>query len=197
MRKRKLVQRGKIPKKLIPGIQIVEVPGANRRTTRFEFKVTEGSFADPLFYSSPRLRELLKKFPPLKGRNIGYTSYFFFSRKSKKPKAAGGRFSVRSYPFENLKSYSDRGKGSFIEVEEFRGKFIASELQKKTHREMIKRHGEIEVMPAYYVSQPGRRQMAARGIKLINRRHHTTASNMISKINMVKRKERAKRRVRK
>ncbi|MFH1587631.1 MAG: hypothetical protein ABID38_07275 [Candidatus Diapherotrites archaeon] len=53
MRKRKLVQRGKAPKKLIPGLQIVEVPVKTKRTTQFEFKVTNGGFADPMFYSSP------------------------------------------------------------------------------------------------------------------------------------------------
>ncbi len=183
-----------VKKKLIPGLKIVEVPGANRRTTKFEFKVTEGSFADPMFYSSPRLREQFKKFPYLKGRNIGYISYYFYSRESKMKGVVGGRFSVKNYPFANLNSYSNQSGGGFKEVEEFMGKFIASDLEKKTLREMVKRHGEIEVMPAYHMAQPGRRQMAARGIEIINRRHHTLAGDMISKINMVKRRGRAGRR---
>ncbi|MFH1587632.1 MAG: hypothetical protein ABID38_07280 [Candidatus Diapherotrites archaeon] len=66
---------------------------------------------------------------------------------------------------------------------------------KKTHTEMIKRHGEFEIMPAYGVGDQARKQMKAREIKLKNRRYPLLASQIISKINIVKRRERAKRRV--
>ena len=140
----------------------------------FFFKVAKGSPADPLFYSNPMLRSLLAKKSQI-GHNLGHLTYFFDSADAEPTKA------LESIQTFNSANYARNG---------LLGKGIASTLEKKCLVEAQKRFGKFRVEPFMSSSKERRKQILARGIKLVDKNpaYSVSSTRMLQGINTVRRR---------
>lgn len=142
-----------------------------------------GSPADPLFYSSPRLRTALEKHPHLIGKGIGTMEYSGYAFSKKSPV-----LHVLNYPFFYL------GK----EIADFKGKGFALELERKVISAIKQRFGNVIIKPFASVSLERRKQLLSRGIKAGSvSGYFENASGMISRINAKRRVDRKRFRAKK
>lgn len=167
-----------MPKISILGIKIRPIElNVNEPIMTFVFEIAEGSPADPLFYSSPRLRTALGKEPPV-GAAIGHLSYFFSSKDAKKPE----KVFEAVYPFH----FAKRIMGGLSK------KGIASELERKCLIEMKKRFGNFQILPFLGIAEkPRRKQVSARGIRTTTKtvpEYRANSEQMLSGINAVRRR---------
>jgi len=182
-----------------PGIEKVYDSG----DTKFEFslEVAKGSPANHLFFSNPKLRELIEKHSDLKEKQIGRFSYY--GRKRGK----GYVLSEDPTPFDCL------GGAAFMD---FTGKGIALELERKVLGELEKRLGKIRlekkppsgrnykvrlvkkpvgnvgIRPSFGYASTGReRQVSARGIFIdLDKTYSVTLQKMRSGIEKLRKKHR-------
>jgi len=157
------------------GLILVPPVGFNKKSIEelemidFHIVVGKSTPANPLFFSNPRLREAIAKHPHLKGKGIGRIEYSAesFTRSSPVLK-------VTNYPFIDL------GK----EVNDFKGKNFALQLQRKANSAIKKRFGNVILKPFASVSQDREKQLSALKIKLNSSRSYSVPiKSMLDKIN--------------
>jgi hypothetical protein len=171
------------------GLKIVTPEGFKSKSVEelgsmeFVVKVDYGSFADPLFYSSPRLRAVIEKYPKLIGDKIGTMEYSGFSFSKKSPV-----LHVLNYPFLYLKK----------ELLDFKGKGFALELERKVISAIKQRFGNVIIKPLALVSLERRKRLISRGIKAgAVSGYSQSATGMLSKINATRRANRKRFRLKK
>ncbi|MFA6065297.1 MAG: hypothetical protein WCW44_06045 [archaeon] len=138
-------------KNRIPGLKMSTLasnsPDGKLESVHFDFKVGFGSFADPMFFSSPALREVLTAHPLKEGARAGFISYT----------SSGGHVEQAVYPFRYLDGTPLSGK--------LNRKGIASELEKRTLRVMIKKYGDLKLVPFMGLTRyEGAKMLLSRGI---------------------------------
>ncbi len=149
----------------------------------FDVVATRGSPADPLFYSSHRLRLALEKHPHLIGKGIGIMEYQGCDFLKSSPVLR-----VLNYPFFNLDK----------ELFDFKGKGFALELERKVISAIKQRFGNVIIKPFGSVSLERRKQLLSRGIKASSVSGYSqNAVGMISRINAKRRTDRKRFRLKK
>ena len=114
---------------------------------RFQFFICNGSPANPLFFTSPGLREILKKSKYPQGFELGYIRYSLRT----------DRVDEYIYPF----------RGTMEDI--FEGKGIASGLERIITRELKKlTKKNITIYPGMLAEPVRARQQEKRGIKTEN-----------------------------
>ncbi|MGI6589977.1 MAG: hypothetical protein ACOX1V_04945 [Candidatus Iainarchaeum sp.] len=147
----------------------------------FHLVVTRSTPADPLFFSTPRLRESLMKHPHLEGKAIGYIEYYADSFTKSNPV-----LKVVNYPFTYL------GK----ELIDFKGKGFALGVQRKANSAILQKAKNAIIQPFGSVSKERARQLASLKIKMdSNRMYSVSAKRMADKINAKLRANKKKFRV--
>ena len=171
------------------GLKLLPSPGFESKSVEalgsmeFFVKVERGSPADPLFYSSPRLRAAIEKHPHLIGKGIGTMEYSGYAYSKKSPV-----LHVSNYPFFFL------GK----ELADFKGKGFALELERKLISAIKQRFGNVIIKPFASVSIERKKQLLSRGINASSVNGYSeNASGMISRINAKRRTDRKRFRLKK
>ena len=135
----------------------------------FHLVVGKSTLANPLFFSNPRLREAILKHPHLVGKGIGGIEYSAENFTKNFPV-----LKVTNYPFIDL------GK----EINDFKGKNFALELQRKANSAIKKRFGNVILSPFASVSKDREKQLSALKIKLNSSRSYALPiKSMLDKIN--------------
>jgi len=172
------------------GLRIVAPEGFESKSVEelgsmeFVVKVDYGSFADTLFYSSPRLRAVIEKYPKFIGKRIGTMEYSGYAYSKKSPV-----LHVLNYPFFCL-----RGK----EITEFKHKGFALELERKVISAIKQRFGNVIIKPLALVTLERRKQLLSRGIKAgAVSGYSQSATGMLSKINATRKANRKRFRLKK
>jgi len=145
----------------------------------FQFKIGRGSFANPLFYSSPKLRELMAKHSMQEGRRVGYIEYH-----SDVVPEDRGSHNIRglAYPFYHLRGGVRH---------DFNRKGIATELERKALAYLRRQVGSKAVINSKCVSEGRARQLAARGITARkDETYQMTVGGMQAGINKLRRQKR-------
>jgi len=137
----------------------------------FHIVVGKSTPANPLFFSNPRLREAIAKHPHLEGKSIGYMEY-----------SADAYSFTKSLPVLNVTTYPFTYLGK--EINDFKGKNFALQLQRKANSAIKKRFGNVILKPFASVSQDREKQLSALKIKLNSSRSYSISiKSMIDKIN--------------
>ena len=125
-----------MPNKInLPGILIKPVPIENNGGIIFKFHIGRGSFANPLFFTSP---ELLKLLPKLNAHTLPKNSLLGQWTYNKE----------RYIPSEDLVFEEHVAPFSFVkDSEKFLNKGIARALEEKCLLELKKRYGQSTIVP--------------------------------------------------
>jgi hypothetical protein len=144
----------------------------------FHLVVGKSTPANPLFFSSPRLRESLAKHPHLEGKAIGYMEYFADEYTKANPVLR-----VTNYPFTYLEK----------ELSDFKGRGFVLDLQRKANSAIIQCFGNVIIKPFGSVSKDRERQLLSLKIKLNSARSYSvSAKTLSSRINQKLRVNRKK-----
>ncbi|MFA6268593.1 MAG: hypothetical protein WCW13_06720 [archaeon] len=170
---------------LVLGIKLTPYPFENTSLSQgvqFDLRVEKGSPANPLFYSSPKLRKILEKHPELVEYSIGHYSF------DHAPHTKEGRavFEENPDPFGYLEGRV---------AKEFKRKGIALEIERKVVTELRKRFGPIIIEPFLGISSRARnKQMFARRVNVSKEipSYSLNADEVLARINAVRRKNRVK-----
>jgi hypothetical protein len=140
----------------------------------YTFEFTHGSYADPMFFTSPALRNAIEKNPHWeKNKKIGSIEFL---------PSGEGIMQQHTYPFVELKK----------EDRKLIGLGIGIGLERKVLSDFKKRFGNIILEPSFDLTGPNRaRQLEFRGIKFNPEKipsYHTKVSRMLDAINMIKRR---------
>ena len=174
------------------GLKIIKIPSSYTGEFIFDIVAGKGSPAENLFFTSPALRDFLSEHKIQGGTPVGHISYILVQSSPKMPLV----FEQATYPFGHDESASN----IFMKL---KGKWMASELEKKCLTELRKIHkgSKIIIVPYMGIISDSREiQLKKRGMRMARQSYkfadayRVSLEGMIDAINRKRRLSRHKSR---